>query len=1749
MLWIGILLIVGIVFPAISEANKTLGVVLSPSTAGTIAVTVAAVSKTACGVGGNSSPCSYATANSDNIVLTVTPATGYTFSGWSGAPTGACTGTSTTCSFGMGNASWNVTATFTVVTTYTLTVSKSPAGGGTVASADGFISCGTTCTHSYLGTDSVSLTATPVAGYTFSSWSGAPGGACTGASNTCSFSMSSSSQSVTANFTVSTAPTTTLNLTVASASTYGNVTSSPTGINCGNGGAVCSYAFPQNTAITLTANPATGYSFSSWSSGCTPVTGSPTQCNINTGTSASLSVTAAFTASTIPPTTCTLPTTTISTTTTTTSTIVGAAYCAQPPFIPQSLKPNLLLMLDNSFSMYDPAYYSTTSYNNSASGIYPGYDNSYNNSNTYIGYYTPTQLYEATGGTTFANDGQCSHFTTYSGTLPNAACTYINTSYLCLTLNAGSTDVTLFRASGNFLNWLAASKMDIQKQVLTGGKYDSTYQMLVGETRGWNGMMYLKSVNTTPAVTFGVRGPSNGKYPGFGSSDGGTARIDVMVGTFNYTSCMTAVNYWLNGGAFGQAKQSILDCFNDPTGGADATRPIFNHVTQSCWGCSSPTCLASDMGNGDSSRMENDCERYYGSLTPVNTVPTYANANILASICAISPNSSVPYVGDCYKTGGPCVIGAHNGSACDTCVNTGIADYCNGMSNSAVVDPTGIALLGASPTRSSSMPAFFMAGGILTQLGSPIKTYQVKVDQTVLPTGLIHDFYNLIKFGVMVFNTDGSASECVANATTSQIPCPSGTNQDGGKIISYINPSDDSTVLAAAKQPLIDSVNAITASTWTPYAEAFYNAIGYFASNASMRLNTTDFDPTINQPVNYTCRQNNILLVTDGVSTADQNPTVKALAVPPGSPTHSPDGDDDSNTNSCMSYSGSTYLDDLAWLAHNKKITDFTQTPTTAADTITTYTVFNGEDNGRTDECSPVVQLQNTATNGGGTYQNAGNSAGLQTALRAAFLSVAAKAASGTAASVLGEKAREGSNILQAVFYPNKLFNLTSPSTTITRAWLGYLNSLWFYEDSVNNIANIREDTINDDILDLRTDNVISFDFVNNQLVVHSWQDTNGDGTPDVALPDKTLDDVKLIWEGGKILFQRNLTTRPRKIFVNDSSTSYPKSSAANTCSSGNLVTFTTTNKTCFSSYLGTDLNNDGVVNATDTALVDPFINYVNGTDTSPFRTRTLPLTNPVDPTISNTWKLGDIIYSTPQIVTYNNTFSDYTVAYVGANDGMLHAFKVGKIGSMGLTGTAKAQITVGKDNSMLGDELWAFIPQNALPYLRYYADPNYCHSYIVDLSPYLYTYGSNKILIGGMRLGGGCGGTSTVNPPTDTCPNPNSSSCVGMSSYFALDVKDPNHPKLLWEFTDPGLKFTFSGPAVVNISNTRFVVFLSGPNDYNGNSNQNLKVFILKLNTDNTIDTVYTKDMGASYANSFGGRLFTRGLDLNEDGNTDYVFFGYSKYINTVNGYPQWGGGVVKLYTNSTDPTQWVYDNGYVAFSDPTGFPVTAQVAFDKCFDTYYLYFTSGKYFTPTELYNTGTGPVTLKSDIIAGVPLMCDYQNNCTPTSINVQATGTNSLSSVSTVCTNLANSANHANSAWYRSLDPISLPYYMERGVTDPVVTGGNYVMFVTAKPSNDVCSFSGTSRVWAFNCATGGAVTNTTCAGKSVNTSLLQGTMLLQLSTAAINQVNLKNTFASSPGLISTPSSSGMPPPNPPPITKFGAGNKIIHWLEK
>jgi hypothetical protein len=192
--------------------------------------------------------CSEAYNQGTTVTLTAAPDSGSTFTGWSGACSGAGT-----CTVNM-TSDKTATATF-AQQRYTLTVTKAGTGSGTVASNPAGINCGADCSEAYNQGTTVTLTAAPDSGSTFTGWSGA----CSGV-GLCIINMTSD-KAVTATFAQQQ-----YTLTVTKAGTgSGTVASNPAGINCG---ADCSEAYNQGTSVTLTATPDSGSTFTGWSGAC-----------------------------------------------------------------------------------------------------------------------------------------------------------------------------------------------------------------------------------------------------------------------------------------------------------------------------------------------------------------------------------------------------------------------------------------------------------------------------------------------------------------------------------------------------------------------------------------------------------------------------------------------------------------------------------------------------------------------------------------------------------------------------------------------------------------------------------------------------------------------------------------------------------------------------------------------------------------------------------------------------------------------------------------------------------------------------------------------------------------------------------------------------------------------------------------------------------------------------------------------------------------------------------------------------------------------------------------------------------------------------------------------------------------------------------------------------------------------------------------------------------------------------------------
>jgi type IV pilus assembly protein PilY1 len=540
--------------------------------------------------------------------------------------------------------------------------------------------------------------------------------------------------------------------------------------------------------------------------------------------------------------------------------------------------------------------------------------------------------------------------------------------------------------------------------------------------------------------------------------------------------------------------------------------------------------------------------------------------------------------------------------------------------------------------------------------------------------------------------------------------------------------------------------------------------------------------------------------------------------------------------------------------------------------------------------------------------------------LTATLGSILQKASSGTSVSVLATSATGAGAVYQAYFFPATFVHIGPATSQVL--WTGFTQGLFI--DKFGNLREDYSGSgctgLPDGKLVLTHDCIIKVRLETdptspnfNSVVADRFKDDGtapgsvaGDAVADTTTPFQTValtingvSNAQPLWEGGRrlALLSPGATC--------ESSTTWPiagnMSQGGNTCrriltwadlSNGGDVgggagtetlEFSTANAATLCPYLGGSLvlNCNSSVAANKTAAQNEatnIITWIRGSSVSGLRDRTFNVVNDSGTTVQAQWKLGDVINSSPIVVgapkerydviygdaTYASYFQRYKdrrqVAYVGANDGMLHAFNAGffraedsKIDGTGpnvqvrFTTTPKqagsstncaalpcdAAVTTYSfraDAPPLGAELWGYVPQDLLPQLRWMTLPNYDHMYYVDLTPKVtdvriftpdadHPGGWGTILIGGFRLGGSCtectSGKGTpravqadfnYNGTTTDTGNGSSGSDYRMflSSYFVMDITNPEkEPTLLWVFRDDDLGLTTAAPAVLRVNPT----------------------------------------------------------------------------------------------------------------------------------------------------------------------------------------------------------------------------------------------------------------------------------------------------------------------------------------------------------
>ncbi|HJW27798.1 MAG TPA: hypothetical protein VJ508_00975, partial [Saprospiraceae bacterium] len=367
------------------------------------------------------------------------------------------------------------------------------------------------------------------------------------------------------------------------------------------------------------------------------------------------------------------------------------------------------------------------------------------------------------------------------------------------------TDSTGFVATGNFLNWLTSSKFDIEKKILTGGKFDTTNNVLIAESRGCAGRKFIKTV-TGVNLSFGIHGGTPG---GISSTQNqgteyGQTYIEIYAGAYNTSDCLAAMNDWMtlttNPVNLGTFQNDTKGCVGAGNSQYNAIN-IWNHNLHNCYqGITSGAQGYSTNLNA----LEVECQNAYGSGVLPNTI-TDPNSGI--SICSSVLTYEYPVGSGNFQTGylGVC----YNGTSFDqNCAVTQMQNFCLvNVTTNPVVDPSSTVL----PGTAQSVPGFILEQGLMDTI--LVGQLTVKIAQSTAPAGLIQDFQSSIRMGALTFNNNGSGTECgssgsvpcvkACSVTTTRMcyvtsDCPSGescitlTKTDGGKIITYIgDPTGD----------------------------------------------------------------------------------------------------------------------------------------------------------------------------------------------------------------------------------------------------------------------------------------------------------------------------------------------------------------------------------------------------------------------------------------------------------------------------------------------------------------------------------------------------------------------------------------------------------------------------------------------------------------------------------------------------------------------------------------------------------------------------------------------------------------------------------------------------------------------------------------------------------------------------------------------------------------------------------------------
>ena len=407
---------------------------------------------------------------------------------------------------------------------------------------------------------------------------------------------------------------------------------------------------------------------------------------------------------------------------------------------------------------------------------------------------------------------------------------------------------------------------------------------------------------------------------------------------------------------------------------------------------------------------------------------------------------------------------------------------------------------------------------------------------------------------------------------------------------------------------------------------------------------------------------------------------------------------------------------------------------------------------------------------------------------------------------------------------------------------------------------------------------------------------------------------------------------------------------------------------------------------------------------------------------------LGDIVNSKPVYVKgAKSNYADAgyhgfkasaasrkAMVYVGANDGMLHAFYAPS-SSDGNTAVADA-----------GKEAWAYVPRQVMANMHKLANTNYAsrHRYFVDGTPVVgdvkASDGWKTILVGGLNAGG--------------------------EGYYALDITDPDDPKSLWEFNnttcascDMGL--SFGKPVISKLKNGTWAVFVAS--GYNNSSGKGL-LYVLNAVTGELISTI---DTGVGTAASPAGLAHIAG---------------YAKFQQINNTVERLYGGdllgnIWRFDVNSSTPRVDLVGVAQSPGNSGTPQPITVPPVLATMNKKEYVVLGTGKLLDTSDAASTQVHTIYAIVDPLSPVtaPATAVYAD------LRGSLTKFKMTADLATECddTTAACTGKHSN-GWYIDL----VANAKEQVNLEMMVSPEGTLVVGTNEPLEDVCSFTGHGRVY-------------------------------------------------------------------------------------